>query len=206
MAPGIRLMTSLFIVWGLLAPSVLGASTTSATSTSSAASNTRPSGAEYSLAVQMCWDKGAICSVAQDFRQECEEVQDAHGFDKYWECICTSGSGAVDMACDNCQDYYGIGGLASNTTSDCLSRGFTLAPIPSSIISQQSQHNATRATVLTTDTPTYVVTVHATQPESLPTIATTARLPLETGAASRQPAQYGLLMGGSVIAGLILAL
>ncbi|KAL2148901.1 hypothetical protein VTH82DRAFT_1587 [Thermothelomyces myriococcoides] len=208
MAPGSRLII-LFTVLVLLAASVLGSSSTTSTITSfhtGTSSSTRPTGTAYSLAMQMCWGKGAICSVAHDFNEEeCDSVDDAHGLDKWWECICTSGAGAVDVACDNCLDAYGLGRAIANTTSICESRDLTLAPIPDSIISQQSRHNATRATELTTDSYTYIVTVQATQPE-LPAITTTARLPLDTGAASHQMAQYGLLVGGPVAVGFILAM
>ncbi|KAL2160715.1 hypothetical protein VTH06DRAFT_912 [Thermothelomyces fergusii] len=211
MSPDICLRISLFIVSGLLPVLALGATIdtiTTAPSTTSRTSRAFPTGTAYSLAMQMCWSRGSICSVAMALgEEECDVVEDAHGLDKYWECVCTSGLGAVKVACDYCEESYGIGRLAVNTTSSCLDRGFTLAPIPSSVLSQQSRHNATRATVPTTPTPTHIVTIQATQPD-LPTVATTAALPLETGAASRRSAwdSYGLLLAGSVVAGLVLAL
>ncbi|KAL2148903.1 hypothetical protein VTH82DRAFT_1589 [Thermothelomyces myriococcoides] len=206
MAAGSRLIIPLITISVLLATSVLGVSTTTAPSTSTrASSSVFPTGTAYRIALQMCWSKGSICSVASDFREECEAVEDAHGYDRWWECVCTSGLGAINAACDNCEDAYGIGMTHLNTTAECEKKGHTLAPIPSSILSQQSQHNATRATTLTSDTPTYFETIHATIPE-LPTITTTAKLPLDTGAASHQTAQYGFLVGGPFVAGLILAL
>ncbi|KAL2150492.1 hypothetical protein VTH82DRAFT_7055 [Thermothelomyces myriococcoides] len=85
-----------------------------------------------------------------------------------------------------------------NVTSYCSSYGYTLAPIPSSVISQQFEHNATRETTRRPKTAitTYVETIQGFPSESLPSVATTFSLPLETGAAPHQPGHNGLVIGG----------
>ncbi|KAL2192720.1 hypothetical protein P885DRAFT_64662 [Corynascus similis CBS 632.67] len=156
----------------------------------------------------MCFGEGSICHIANNFNEECRKEDEAHGNDKYRECMCTSGAKAIEEACDNCEDYYGIGDNSMNVTSFCSDRGHTLAPILSSVISQQSKHNATRETTyrLKTAITTYVETFQGIPTEPLPSVATTVSLPLETGAAPHQQGHNGLVMKGLIITGLMLAL
>jgi hypothetical protein len=108
--------------------------------------------------------------------------------------------------CDDCRLFYGvITNRILNYTVTCSSKSHTLAPIPSSVLAQQSSHNATRGTAAPkTQEPTYVVTINAMPPASLPTVATTFALPLATGAASRSLVADSWLLGVFPILGVSL--
>ncbi|KAK4243465.1 hypothetical protein C7999DRAFT_18178 [Corynascus novoguineensis] len=193
----------LLFVLGLFAPSICGQkSSTSTTSTSTAKYDSE-------LGLHMCYDDKAICAISNELTQECQKVEEAHGHEDFVKCQCESGSAAVEDACDKCRLAYGFSNLnLLNYSLTCSSMGFTFAPMPSSVVSQQSRLDATRATVLpssTSEKPTLLLTIEAAPTAPLPTVATTFHQPLATAAASRQLAKYGLL-GGSVIAGMMLVL
>ncbi|KAJ4308536.1 hypothetical protein N0V84_012039 [Fusarium piperis] len=69
-----------------------------------------------------CSGKDSICSAFQDLDRDCA---DQNGAD-YYECICASGWVPTNIACGYCID-----------------EGFTVAPIPSSIVSEQKERNKT---------------------------------------------------------------
>ncbi|KAH6651338.1 hypothetical protein F5144DRAFT_559164 [Chaetomium tenue] len=189
---------SIILILGLFAPFIAGQTAT----TGSTASITSPSAPDRSAeGVQICYGRGAICDAKRGLYDQCENEQDAHGLDGYWECVCTSGYAAVQEACEDCQMFYGvITTRYTNYTVTCSSKSYTLAPIPSSVLGQQSSHNATRGTgARTSQQPTYVVTVNAMPTVPLPTVATTFALPLATGSASRSLAH-------SPLPGVLLAL
>jgi hypothetical protein len=96
----------------------------------------------------------------------------------------------------------------SNYTSTCSRIGATLAPIPSSIIDQQSSRNATLSTATdlgSVEPLTGTATVQGWPTVPLPTVATTFALPLATGAAARRGPQYWPL-GGSVVVPILLGM
>ncbi|KAK4119571.1 hypothetical protein N657DRAFT_650067 [Parathielavia appendiculata] len=178
----------------LSAPYVAGQTATSTTAT---ASRTYDPGNVQGL--RACFGAGSICKVKLDLHDQCEEQQEAQGDDGYYECVCGSGYAAVDEACDNCRLVYGmITSRLWNYTATCSSEGYTVAPIPSSVLAQQSSHNATFAlgTGATAVEPlTDPVTIQGSPTEPLPTVATTFSLPLQTGAAARRLPQSWILAG-----------
>lgn len=91
MVSGARLTTLLFFAWDLFAPSVSGGST-SATSTSDILD------IYTNIGWDICYGEGTICSVVVDFEKECYKEAEAHGNDKYQECLCTSGAKAINEA------------------------------------------------------------------------------------------------------------
>ncbi|KAK3299792.1 uncharacterized protein B0H64DRAFT_379178 [Chaetomium fimeti] len=193
------------LILGLFAPFISGQT---ATSSRSAASITSPSAPDRSAeGSQICYGRGGICDARREFGDECQREQEAHGTDGYYKCICTSGYAEVIKACDNCLLFYGlISSRINNYTVTCSSKSYTLAPIPSGLLAQQSSYNATRVTAaLTSEAPTYVVTIDAMQTAPLPTVATTFVLPLATGPGSRPSAHSGLL-GVLPILGILLGL
>ncbi|KAL2138487.1 hypothetical protein VTI28DRAFT_6730 [Corynascus sepedonium] len=196
-------LTVLLFVLGLFAPSICGQKS-SASSTSTSTSKF-----DYEFGLHMCFSDEAICVINNQLYRECQKVEEAHGREGYMECICESGAAAVNHACEDCRVSYGLTDHnVLNYTLTCSSMGFTLAPIPSSIVSQQSRFNATRATIppsSTSEKPQVILTIEAAPTAPLPTVATTFHQPLATAAASHQLAKYGLL-GGSTIAGMMLLL
>ncbi|KAH6853172.1 hypothetical protein B0I37DRAFT_305668 [Chaetomium sp. MPI-CAGE-AT-0009] len=183
---------SIVLILGLFASSIAG-QTTTIQNTGSVTSPSAPNRSAEGLRV--CYAEGGICVADDDLYDQCRREQDAHGSDGYWECVCTSGYAAVVDACDNCRLFYGvITSKSTNYTATCSSKSHTLAPIPSSILAQQSSHNATRGSgVPTKATPTYVVTINAMPTVPLPTVATTFVLPLATGPASHSSPRHRLL-------------
>ncbi|KAL2019176.1 hypothetical protein VTK56DRAFT_10048 [Thermocarpiscus australiensis] len=153
-----------------------------------AAGQTQTQGGGSEIGDWVCFGTGSICAVDLSFGDQCRVQEDAHGFgsSQYWECVCTSGSAAISEACDDCQIAYGIiQSKITNWTSTCSSKSFTLAPIPASVLAQQSSRNATlSSTIQTAEEPTYQVTIKATPTAPLPTVATTFVLPLATSSGS----------------------
>ncbi|KAK0716067.1 hypothetical protein B0H67DRAFT_256659 [Lasiosphaeris hirsuta] len=128
--------------------------------------------------LRFCFGTDSICVASNDMSSACRDEEDAHGSDAYWQCACLSGYAAVNDACDECQISYGMKNSSIIDWDDsCSDKGLSVAPIPSSIIAQQSSRNATYV-AHAAEVPKTTVTYKAIPTEPLPTVATTAINPL----------------------------
>ncbi|KAL2136975.1 hypothetical protein VTI74DRAFT_11157 [Chaetomium olivicolor] len=195
-------LPALVLVVGLFAAYIAGQTTTTGTAIASSTS-----AADNAEGLEVCWGKDSICEAQNDLRKQCSQQEEAHGSNGYYGCVCTSGYGAVQEACDNCRLVYGLmSSRLANYTITCSSMSLTLAPIPSSILAQQSSRNATLYAANATRTAeplTNAVTLNGWPTEPLPTVATTFSLPLATGAAARQLPPYWPLGGVVVVRMLV---
>ncbi|PCD25965.1 hypothetical protein AU210_012399 [Fusarium oxysporum f. sp. radicis-cucumerinum] len=91
---------------------------------------------------EYCSGKDSICGAFNDIDRDCD---DENGAD-YYECICTSGWVPTSRACRYCMYALGLTEVVAdsqNFTEICSNEGFTIAPIPSSVISEQMERNKT---------------------------------------------------------------
>ncbi|KAK4096167.1 hypothetical protein N658DRAFT_459155 [Parathielavia hyrcaniae] len=192
--------STLLLCLGVFAPYIAGQTSTIITTSSSTSS------LDYLRGVRACFASDAICGVENDLNDQCEQQREARGGEGYYECVCASGIAAVDEACDNCQLVYGmISTRAFNYTATCSSKGYTLAPIPSSVLDQQSSRNATQYSgtgMAPVEPLTDAVTIQGS-PTDLPTVATTFSLPLQTGAAACRLPDFWLVAGFAMAHGLL---
>ncbi|KAH8662694.1 hypothetical protein BGZ61DRAFT_485167 [Ilyonectria robusta] len=90
---------------------------------------------------EYCMGKDSICSAFNDLDRDCKDQDGA----KYYECICESGWIPTNRACRYCVDAMGqVMVIDPNDYSDvCSEEGFGVAPMPSSIVSEQRERNQT---------------------------------------------------------------
>ncbi|RSL81767.1 hypothetical protein CEP52_017126, partial [Fusarium oligoseptatum] len=89
-----------------------------------------------------CSGQDSICSAFRDLDRDCA---DQNGAD-YYECICASGWVSTNMACGYCMYALGLTERLTdsrNFTEICSDEGYTVAPMPSSIASEQKERNKT---------------------------------------------------------------
>jgi hypothetical protein len=92
----------LFFLLGVLAPYTTGQTTTSAARSTSATTGTARTSSssppDRSEGLRVCFSDDSICAAGQDLRVQCDQEQEAHGSDGYYQCVCGSGYAAVDEA------------------------------------------------------------------------------------------------------------
>ncbi|UPK91580.1 hypothetical protein LCI18_002515 [Fusarium solani-melongenae] len=89
-----------------------------------------------------CSGQDSICSAFQSLDRDCA---DQNGAD-YYECICVSGWVPTNLACGYCMYALGLTERLRdprNFSEICSDEGFTVAPMPSSIVSEQKERNQT---------------------------------------------------------------
>ncbi|KAJ3537408.1 hypothetical protein NM208_g6326 [Fusarium decemcellulare] len=89
-----------------------------------------------------CSGQDSICSAFKGLDRDCA---DQNGAD-YYECICVSGWVSANIACGYCMYALGLTERVTdsrNFTEICSEEGFTIAPMPSSIVSEQKARNKT---------------------------------------------------------------
>ncbi|KAM0426655.1 hypothetical protein ACHAPT_007971 [Fusarium lateritium] len=94
-----------------------------------------PEGREY------CTGDGSICEAYNKIDRECRDKTGA----EYTKCTCETGWVPLKEACYNCRRTFGefMFSQLDRDQGVCKDEGLTVAPIPSSIISQQKQYNKT---------------------------------------------------------------
>ncbi|KAH8680147.1 hypothetical protein BGZ61DRAFT_358900 [Ilyonectria robusta] len=109
---------------------------------------------------EFCEGDGSICEAFDGLDRTCNEKTGK----AYYKCTCESGLVPVSNACDNCQDYFGdiTFDLDDYYSSICASDGYTIAPMPSSILSSQKARNKTMEVPEYTQTSTFINTFTAT--------------------------------------------
>ncbi|KAF2183642.1 hypothetical protein K469DRAFT_710439 [Zopfia rhizophila CBS 207.26] len=100
---------------------------------------------DHKAGVEACFS-GGICSiwVDLDFAREKERSVPAN-YTAYNVCACESGWLSTLQACDDCQEAYEMnpGDLAQSFSTTCSKNGYSIGPIPSSLLASLSSRNAT---------------------------------------------------------------
>ncbi|KAI8683360.1 hypothetical protein NCS56_00460500 [Fusarium sp. Ph1] len=133
-----------------------------------------------------CSGQDSICSAFKGLDRDCADQNGA----EYYECICVSGWVPTNLACGYCMYALGLTERLRdprNFSEICSDEGFTVAPMPSSIVSEQKERNKTidvpEPEQETTTAPTFTfdmprktthevetITFHGTPTVSLPEI------------------------------------
>ncbi|KAH8646028.1 hypothetical protein BGZ61DRAFT_470060 [Ilyonectria robusta] len=90
---------------------------------------------------EYCMGSDSICSAFNNLDRDCNDQNGA----EYYECICESGWVSTNRACRYCM--YVTGQVSVIEYVDyfdvCSEEGFSVAPMPSSIVSEQRERNKT---------------------------------------------------------------
>lgn len=89
-----------------------------------------------------CFGLDGICSLSNTLYSPCGDITDTS---KYFECLCSNGYVATSRACCSCQEYYGgdVSCAAGTDEEECSSLNVSIAPIPTSIVAEWAEFNAT---------------------------------------------------------------
>ncbi|EWZ36290.1 hypothetical protein FOCG_17360 [Fusarium oxysporum f. sp. radicis-lycopersici 26381] len=115
---------------------------------------------------EYCTGKGSICEAYNKVDRKCRDETGP----KYYDCTCKSGWVPLQKACYDCRSVMGefMFDTDERNRASCKEDGYKVAPIPSSIISQQKGYNKTAkvpimsATDSSTDSATETNSAYAT--------------------------------------------
>ncbi|KAH8649607.1 hypothetical protein BGZ60DRAFT_437163 [Tricladium varicosporioides] len=95
--------------------------------------------------LHFCYSKGSICEAANNLFDVCDNFIGLKDSTQYYQCICEGGWVSTSDACHWCDIEFGISDLNNGPTNTkmCSSFSFTVAPVPATILQQQSSYNAT---------------------------------------------------------------
>ncbi|KAH8883584.1 hypothetical protein GQ53DRAFT_846782 [Thozetella sp. PMI_491] len=94
--------------------------------------------------LSFCWNPGSICDASSNLYDKCRDLLDSSNMGPFYTCLCGNGYVPVNQACTWCQEVYEIGSSSGGDTDakSCASVGVSVAPFPSSILSQELAYNA----------------------------------------------------------------
>ncbi|KAM0717645.1 hypothetical protein Q7P37_007497 [Cladosporium fusiforme] len=111
-----------------------------------AASSSNPAMQKRQAVDSYCTANSSICGFFTKQYNECNSLVDALTFiDKFTACYCKNGGVAAQIGCHYCETSFGESELSDPEflSSECASLSIPVAPLPSSLMSEWAQFNAT---------------------------------------------------------------